>query len=64
MKECDMLMTSSADFAKKGNQIRKAYNLFNDLEAQKKIDTSTAWKKIDKKIKRDQLIRTARKFVE
>jgi hypothetical protein len=51
MKECDMLMTSSSDFSKKVNQIKKTYNLFNDLEAQKKIDTATAWKKLDKKIK-------------
>lgn len=63
MKECDMLMTSSSDFAKKVNQIRKAYNLFHDLEAQKKIDTAKAWKKLERKIERDKIKITIWSFI-
>lgn len=62
MKECDILMTSSSDFSKRVNQIRKAYNLFNDLEAQKKIDTAIAWKKLERKIKRDKARQTIWSF--
>lgn len=54
MKVCDNLMASSPEFSEKVNQIRKAYQLFDDLEAQKKIDTAKAWKKLERKIERDK----------
>lgn len=62
MKDCDMLMVSSNDFSEKVNQIRKAYYLFDELEAQKKIDTATAWRKLERKIKRDKIKRTVWSF--
>ena len=39
MEVCDKLMVSSPDFAKKVDHIRDTFQLFNNLEAQKKIDT-------------------------
>ena len=54
MKECDILVNSSSDFAEKVNQIKEIYHLFDNLEAQKKIDIESAWRKTDKKIKRDK----------
>ncbi len=54
MKECDILVDSSSDFAEKVNQIMEIYHLFDNLEAQKKIDIESAWRKTDKKIKRDK----------
>ncbi len=54
MKECDALMASSTEFSEKVNQIRKTYSLLSDLEAQKRVDTSSAWKKIERRIKRDK----------
>ena len=57
-KECDMLMASSSDFSKKVAQITKAQNLFDNLEAQKKINTESAWKKLHRKIKNDNAKKT------
>ena len=54
MKECDILVNSSSDFAEKVNQIKEIYHLFDNLEAQKKIDIESAWRKTDKKINRDK----------
>lgn len=54
MRECDALMVSSAEFSKQVNEIKNAYNLLENLEAQKKIDAEAAWKKIERKIKRDK----------
>lgn len=53
MKECDILMASSAEFATKVNQIRKTYKLFDNLESQRNINTEVAWQKLDRKIKFD-----------
>lgn len=54
MKECDAMMASSSDFFEQVNKRKDAYQLFDNLEKQKKIDTATAWKKVDKKIKREK----------
>ena len=54
MKECDALMASSTEFSEKVNQIRKTYSLLSDLEAQERVGTSSAWKKIERRIKRDK----------
>lgn len=51
MKECDMLMASSPEFSVRVNQIRNTYRLFDNLEAQKEVDTNVAWKKVSRKIK-------------
>lgn len=37
MEVCDKLMVSSPDFAKKVDHIRDTFQLFNNLEAQKKL---------------------------
>lgn len=54
MKECDALMVSSPQFYNKVNEIKNAYNLLLSREAQKKIDTEAAWKKLERKIKRNK----------
>lgn len=54
MKECDILMTSSPEFSEKVNQIKKTYYLFENLEAQKSINTEIAWQKLHKKIRLDK----------
>ena len=50
MKECDILMASSSEFSAKVNQIKKTYQLFDNLEAQRNINTKIAWQKINRKI--------------
>ena len=54
MRECDILMDSSPEFAEKVNKIRMTYDLFDNLEKQKNIQTEIAWQKLKKKIKRDK----------
>lgn len=54
MKECDTFMVSSPAFSEKVNQIRKAYDLFDNLEAQKKINTEFAWINLERKIQKDK----------
>ena len=53
MKECDLLMESSPEFATRVNQIRKAYHLLDNLEAQKNIEAEVAWQKLSRKIRFD-----------
>lgn len=53
MKECDVLIASSPEFSAKVNQIRMTYYLYDNLEAQKNINTEIAWKKLCRKIRFD-----------
>lgn len=62
MEVCDKLMVSSPDFAKKVDHIRDTFQLFNNLEAQKKIDTQSAWKRVERKIKRNKIKRVVFTF--
>ncbi len=54
MNECDNLMNTSSEFALKVNQIKKTYYLFDNLEAQREVDTDFAWQKLHKKIRFDK----------
>ena len=58
MKECDALIKTSSEFSKRVNQIRKTYLLFDNLEAQHKINTQLAWQNLNKRIKRDSFKKT------
>lgn len=53
IKECDILMESSPEFAAKVNQIRKTYHLIDNLDAQKDINREIAWQKLNRKIRFD-----------
>ena len=50
MEECDILMSSSLEFSSKVNEIKRAYFLFDNLEAQRKINTEAAWNKLNRKL--------------
>lgn len=62
MKECDILIDTSPVFSARVNKIRETYQLFDNLESQRNINTEVAWVKLNKKIRLDKTKKTIWNF--